>query len=186
MCIIDLAWCDMYTTSLPGMWYQIKQKQQMMPKARANINVYSSRRIHGLICEDQKAVPYDDDTRNCMVCGTKSDRPPCFVLRKGPSMPRRNWSIRREEPSIAITADLGPFVTHTGLTVNTALLTRHHEGSPPQFPCRTWTGAPDDHRFFIISPTTVHPPTSSSCCLSLIKEASYTHTVLRYRYGTLL
>ena len=26
-----------------------------------------------------------------------------------------------EEPSIAITADLRPFVTHTGLTVNTAL-----------------------------------------------------------------
>ena len=58
----------------------------------------------------------------CMVCDTKSDRPPCFfVLRKGPSMPRRNWSIRREEPSIAITADLRPFVTHTGLAVSTAL-----------------------------------------------------------------
>ena len=28
---------------LPGMWYEIKQKQQKMPKARANINVYSTR-----------------------------------------------------------------------------------------------------------------------------------------------
>ena len=34
---------------------------------------------------------------------------------------RRNWSIRREEPSIAITADLRPFVNLTGLTVKTAL-----------------------------------------------------------------
>ena len=43
------------------------------------------------------------------------------MLRQGPSIPTRNWSIRREEPSIAITADLRPFVTHTGLTVKTAL-----------------------------------------------------------------
>ena len=62
-----------------------------------------------------------DDTRNCMVCDTKSDRHPCFVLRQSQSMARRNWSIRREEPSIAITANLRPFVTHTGLTVKTAL-----------------------------------------------------------------
>ena len=34
-------------TILPGMWYEIKQKQQKMPKARANINVYSSTRISG-------------------------------------------------------------------------------------------------------------------------------------------
>ena len=95
-----------------------------MPKARANINVYSSANFRFNFWR-RKTVPYDDDTRNCMVCGTKSDRPPCFVLRKGPSMPRRNWSIRREEPSIAVTADLRPFVTHTGLTINTALLTRH-------------------------------------------------------------
>ena len=32
-------------TILPGMWYEIKQKQQKMPKARANMNVYSSTRI---------------------------------------------------------------------------------------------------------------------------------------------
>ena len=31
-----------------------------------------------------------------------------------------------------------------------------------------------------------HVRTSSSCCLSLIKGASYTRSVLRYRYGTLL
>ena len=118
---------DMYTTNCQVCdtnW----SKQQKMPKARANINVHSSARFRsGLIFEYEKTavVQYHDDTRNCMVCGTKSDRPPCFVLRKGPSMPRRNWSIRREEPSIAITADLRPFVTHAGLTVNTALLTRH-------------------------------------------------------------
>ena len=34
-------------TILPGMWYDIKQKQQKMPKARANITVYSSRRFSG-------------------------------------------------------------------------------------------------------------------------------------------
>ena len=32
------------TTILPGMWYEIKQKQQKMPKARANINVYTAAR----------------------------------------------------------------------------------------------------------------------------------------------
>ena len=34
-------------TILPGMWYEIKQKQQKNPKVRANINVYSSTRISG-------------------------------------------------------------------------------------------------------------------------------------------
>ena len=32
---------------LPGMWCEIKQKQQKMPKARANITVYSSTRFSG-------------------------------------------------------------------------------------------------------------------------------------------
>ena len=40
------------------------------------------------------------------------DMPPCFVLRQRPSMPGRNGSIRREEPSIGVMADLRPFVTH--------------------------------------------------------------------------
>ena len=35
------------------MWYEIKQNQQKMPKARANINVYSSTRFSGLIFEDE-------------------------------------------------------------------------------------------------------------------------------------
>ena len=35
------------------MWYEIKQKQQKMSKARANINVYSSTRFSGLIFEDE-------------------------------------------------------------------------------------------------------------------------------------
>ena len=34
-------------TILPGMWYEIKQKQQKMPKARADITVYSSTRFSG-------------------------------------------------------------------------------------------------------------------------------------------
>ena len=34
-------------TILPGMWYEIKQIQQKMPKARANITVYSSTRFSG-------------------------------------------------------------------------------------------------------------------------------------------
>ena len=37
----------------PGVWYEIKQKQQKMPKARANINVYSSTRFSGLFFEDE-------------------------------------------------------------------------------------------------------------------------------------
>ena len=35
------------------MWYEIKQKQQKMPKARGNINVYRSTLFSGLICEDE-------------------------------------------------------------------------------------------------------------------------------------
>ena len=53
MFMIDLTWYYMYTTNLPGMWYEIKQKQQKMPKARANINVYSSTRFSALIFEDE-------------------------------------------------------------------------------------------------------------------------------------
>ena len=43
---------------LPGMWYEIKQKQRKMPKARANIYVYSITRFFGLFFEDEKTVPY--------------------------------------------------------------------------------------------------------------------------------
>ena len=54
MCMIDLTWCDMYTTNCEiYMWYQIKQKQEKMPKARPNINVYSSTPSTGLILEDE-------------------------------------------------------------------------------------------------------------------------------------
>ena len=35
------------------MWYEIKQKQQKMPIARANMNVYSSTRFSGLILKDE-------------------------------------------------------------------------------------------------------------------------------------
>ena len=35
------------------MWYEIKQKQQKMPKARANINVYSSTIFSSLTFEDE-------------------------------------------------------------------------------------------------------------------------------------
>ena len=35
------------------MLYEIKQKQQKMPKARAIINIYSSTRFSGLIFEDE-------------------------------------------------------------------------------------------------------------------------------------
>ena len=85
------------------------------------------------------------------------DRHPCFVLRQSQSMPRRNRSIRREEHSIAITADLHPFVTHTGLTVKTALFVSNshslviHEGSPPQFPCRTSTGGGTRRPLFFVA-----------------------------------
>ena len=35
------------------MWYEIKQKQHKMPKARANINVYSSTLFSGLVFENE-------------------------------------------------------------------------------------------------------------------------------------
>ena len=38
---------------LPGMWYEIKQKQKNISKARANINVYSSTLFSGLTFEDE-------------------------------------------------------------------------------------------------------------------------------------
>ena len=162
-------------------------------KARANIYVYSSTLFSGLIFEDENTVPYGDDTSNCMVCDTKSDRPPCFVLRKGPSMPRRNWSKRREEPSIARTADPRPFVTHTGLAVSTALFllviiiithSSSMKGPRLNFHAERELAHPKT-TFFFNSPTTV-PPRTSSSCLSFFKEASYTQTVLRYRHCTLL
>ena len=54
-----------------------------MQKARANIYVYSSARISGLIFEHEKTVGYEelshvmwyvDYTTNCEICGTKSSR----------------------------------------------------------------------------------------------------------------
>ena len=48
------------------MWYEIKHKQQKMPKARANINVYSSTGFSGLISEDE------------MICIPRSAR---YVIR---------------------------------------------------------------------------------------------------------
>ena len=56
---------------LRGMWWELKHKQQKMPKARANMNVYSSTRFSGLIFEDEmiciaRTARY--------VCGTKSSR----------------------------------------------------------------------------------------------------------------
>ena len=63
MFFIDLTWRDMYTyQERPGMWYEInhmmflyeiKQKQQKMPKARAHINVYSNTRFSFFIFEDE-------------------------------------------------------------------------------------------------------------------------------------
>ena len=44
---------------LPGKWYEIKQKQYKMPKARGNIYVYSSTRFSGLFFDDEKTVAYD-------------------------------------------------------------------------------------------------------------------------------
>ena len=40
--------CQVYT-----MWYEIKQKQQKMPKVRANIKVFSSTLFFGLFFEDE-------------------------------------------------------------------------------------------------------------------------------------
>ena len=38
---------------LQGMWYDLKHKQQKMPKARANFYVYSSTLFSGLMFEDE-------------------------------------------------------------------------------------------------------------------------------------
>ena len=122
MLMIDLTWCDLYTTNCEICGTKSSRNRSRCRKHERTSTYTAVRHLPISFLRTKWDVVY---TRNCMVCGTKSDRPPCFVLRKGPSMPRRNWSTRREEPSIAITADLRPFVTHAGLIVNTAVLTRH-------------------------------------------------------------
>ena len=85
---------------LPGMWYELKHKLQKMLKARANIYVYSSTRFSGLIFEDEKTVPYDDDTRNYMVCDTKSACQVCDTK----STTWCSWSISHDVICIPRTA----------------------------------------------------------------------------------
>ena len=104
------------------------------------------------------------------------------------------WKTKEKKARFARAPHERPFVTHTGLTVKTALflfvLVTHSssmKGPRLNFHVeRELAGRTRRPPFFIISPTTEPPRTSSSCCLSLIKEVSYTHTVLRYRYCTLL
>ena len=48
-----------------------------------------------------------------------------------------------------------------------------HEGSPPQFPCRTWTGAPEDHLFFHFS--NYSTPTYVVIVLFVVNERSKLH-----------
>ena len=143
-----------------------------MPKVRANINVYSSTRFSGLIFEDEKTVPYDDDASLF-----RATERPIHAKTELKHTERRTQHCNNGRP----TPVCDPYRPNRKIQPYSLVI---HEGSPPQFPCRTWTGAPEDHLFFIISPTTAHPRTSSSCCLSLIKEASYAHTVLKYRTGT--
>ena len=90
-------------------------------KARANIYVYSSTLFSGVILETKKlySMVMIPGTAWYVIWNRTGLLVSCYG--KGPSMPRRNWSIRWEEPSLAITADLRPFVTHTGLAVSTAL-----------------------------------------------------------------
>ena len=63
-----------------------------------------------------------------------------------------------------------------------------HEGSLLQFPCRTWTGAPEDHLFFI-SLTTVPPRTSAiqqqSCSSQEIQPPTWPRIASLHLAGTL-
>ena len=45
--VAEVKWYVYEYHELPGMWYEIKQKQQKIPKVRANINEYSSTRCSG-------------------------------------------------------------------------------------------------------------------------------------------
>ena len=89
-----------------------------MPKARANINVYSSTRFSGF---------YFWRRKNCTIWWYQELHGMWYEIGQASLFraTERNSRIRREEPSFAITADLRLFVTHTGLTVSTALFTRH-------------------------------------------------------------
>ena len=95
----------------------------------------------------------------------KTVTPPCFVLGQGQSMLRPKWSIRKEEPSIAITEDLRPFLTHTGLTENTALfqlvIVTHHPWRVLASISMQNVDWPTRRPPFFISPNTVPPRTSA-------------------------
>ena len=164
------------------MWYELKQKQQKTAEStsehlriqqyaifrfnfgrRKNCTVWWYQELYGLWYEIGQASLFraterpihakrelKHTERGTQHCNSGRPTPAC-----DPYRPNRKYS-------------LVPVSNNYSLVI--------HEWSPPQFPCRTWTGAPEDHLFFIISPTTVPPRTSSSCCLSLFKEASYTQT----------
>ena len=121
-----------------------------------------------------------------LVCDTKSDRPPCFVLRKGPSMPKTE--LKHTERGTQHCNNGRPTPVCDPCRPNSKYSLTHSssmKGPSLNFHAESELENPKTTFFFIISPTTaVRARTSSSCCLSLIKEASYTHKVLRY--GTLL
>ena len=114
--------------------------------------------------------------------------PPCFVLRKGPSMPRRNWSIRREEPSIAITADLRPFVTHTGLAFKYSVThSSSMKGPGLNFHAERELAHPKTTSFSsFLQLQYPHVRRRRVVCRYSKKQVTHRQLVLRYRYCTLL
>ena len=89
---------------LPGMWHEIKEKQHKIPKARANIYVYSSTRFSGLLLKTKTryrmiCTKNDSNWMICQVCETKQTtlcswsishdvicipRPASYVIRNQP------------------------------------------------------------------------------------------------------
>ena len=93
-----------------------------MPKARANINVYSSTPSSDFILEDEMRCSLYQELHGMW---NEIGQASLFRAKERPIHATTELKHTEREPSIAITADLRPFVTHAGLIVNTAVLTRH-------------------------------------------------------------
>ena len=138
-----------------------------------NIYVYSSTLFSGLIFEDEKLyrmmIPgtawYVIRNRTGLLVSCYGKAHPCQGELKHTERGTQHCNNGRATP-VCDPYRPGRKYSLVPVSNNYNYSLVIYEGSPPQFPWRP--------PFFIISPTTVPPRTSSSCCLSLFQEASYT------------
>ena len=132
-----------------------------MPKVRANINVYSSTRFSGLIFEDDKTVPYDDDASLF-----RATERPIHAKTELKHTERRTQHCNNGRP----TPVCDPYRPNRKIQPYSLVI---HEGSPPQFPCRTWTGAPEDHLFSLLQLQYPHVRRLYSSRAAVLKKSSH-------------